>query len=609
MSVGSAARSAAGAAAGLLAGLGQAALLAAVGGELPAAGPGGADQPALGVALLACTGGVLGVAYAWLFRPASYAESLMSGMAFGVLGWLALPLSLLPAAAGAGPRWEAAAVAAGLPALFGYLAQGALLGVGYHALVDQVSRRIGLEDVERPAPRSPRPVERRVVVLGGGFAGVATAQHLEKLFGADERVAITLVSGTNHLLFTPMLSEVTSSGVEAQHIGPPLRSFFRRTTVIQREAAAVDWAARAVRLAPKAGKAQPDVPFDHLVLALGAVPSFFGNQGVEAHAFTFKSLGDAILLRNHVIEMLERADAEPDEARRRELLTFVVAGGGFAGAELVGGLNDFVRGSLWYYPRARPDEVALVLVHSGQRILPEMSAELADYARGRLEARGVTCRLGVRVADAADGAVVLSSGETIRAATFVWTAGNMPHPLLRGLGLALDGRGAVRTDDTLAVLNGHAPRDGASADGPAGRPYVWAVGDCASIPDAITGKTAPPTAQHALREARTLAHNIHAAIHGKPLVPFRYRSGGALAVLGHQTACAEIYGLKFSGLFAWWLWRMVYLGKLPSLEKRVRVALDWIVDIFFPRDIVQVPLPEGPARTGVKGQEAVGERR
>jgi NADH dehydrogenase len=348
--------------------------------------------------------------------------------------------------------------------------------------------------------------------------------------------------------------------------------------------------------------------------------------------------------------MLERADAEPEAAWRRPLLTFVVAGGGFAGAELIGGLNDFVRGSLWYYPRIRPEEVSVVLVHSGERILPELSAELAAYARARLEDRGVTCRLGVRLSGAGPGTVALNNGETIPAETLVWTAGNAPHPLLKTLGVALDNRGAVKTDETLAVVGGgpqpepgspSGPRQGAARPagkepvrrlgeevpraGPAdsgtptrwesgrplgegaalprygagnGRPgpWVWAVGDCAAVPDAYTGRTVPPTAQHALREARTAARNVHAAIRGKALKPFRYRSLGSLAVLGHQTACAELYGRKFSGLLAWWMWRMVYLGKLPTLEKRVRVALDWLVDIFFPRDIVQIHVPERDRR-------------
>jgi NADH dehydrogenase len=369
-----------------------------------------------------------------------------------------------------------------------------------------------------------------------------------------------------------MLSEVTAGGVEAPHISTPLRAFFGRTRVIEGEVKTVDFEARVVRLAPNGSRPQSDVSFDHLVFALGAVPNFFGLQGVEAHSFTFKSLVDAILIRNHVIQILENADAETDALSRKKRLTFVIAGGGFAGAELIGGLNDFVRGSLWYYPNIPPEDVSLILVHSRDRILPELSPALAEYARERMEARGVTFKLGARVADAAPGVVLLNHGETIATDTLIWTAGNSPHPLTRKLGLEVDKWGGVKADTTLAVP---------------GQSNVWAVGDCAAIRDARTGSPCPPTAQHALREAATLAHNIHAAIRGGKKKPFSYRSLGTLAVVGHQTACAEFFGLKFSGLLAWWMWRTIYLAKLPTLEKKLRVVLDWTIDLFCPRAIVQ----------------------
>jgi NADH dehydrogenase len=468
-----------GAAAGLLAGLISAGLLAALDGAPAFAGLGGTNQPGLALAIHLALSALMGAGYAWLFKPAGYAESLMSGSAYAVFWWALLPLSLLPVLMGSGPQWQAAAVAAAFPTLLGSLVQGGLTGLGYHILHGVAARRLGLPPAEEPtsvgsrgAPPQPQPAQvlpavRRtsVVILGGGFAGVTTAQYLERLFGADESVSITLVSDTNHLLFTPMLSEVTAGGVEAQHIGPPLRAFFHRTRVVRGEVQTVDLAARIVRLAsdpadphapPYAGT-QPDLPVDHLVLALGAVPNFFGNKGIEANAFTFKSLGDAILLRNHVIEMLERADAEPDPQRRKALVTFVVAGGGFAGAELVGGLNDFVRGALWYYPNIPPEDVSLVLVHSGDRILPELSAGLGEYAREKMATRGVTFKLGRRLADAGPGRVTLSDGEAIPTETFVWTAGNMPHPLPRALGLEVDRRGSVVTDLTLAVPHAAGP--------------------------------------------------------------------------------------------------------------------------------------------------------
>ena len=571
-------RIAVGITAGLLAGLSHVGLLAALNGSAAVAGLGGSDHLAVGLAIHLLLSAFVGTTYAWLFNPprpgmgaGSHAESLMSGLGYGLLLWILLSLSLIPILNGEGPRWQVEAVASAFAALLGYLFQGAIVGLGYPLLSSAVIRWLGPVEEAAAEPQPPM-VQHRIVILGGGYAGVTTAQHLERLFARDDSVAITLISKTNHFLFTPMLSEVTAGGVEAQHISTPLRAFFHRAQVIEGEVLTVDFQARVVRLTPDAGRPQPDIPFNHLVLALGAVPNFFGLQGVEAQAFTFKSLEDAILIRNHVIEMLERADAEADAKQRKARLTLVVAGGGFAGAELIGGLNDFVRGSLWYYPNIPVEDVSLILVHSRERILPELSTQLAFYAREKMEARGVTFKLGARLADAGPGMVKLNTGETIATETLIWTAGNSPHPFIGELGLEIDKRGAVITDATLAVP---------------GRPNMWAVGDCAAITDARTGEPCPPTAQHALREAATLAHNIHAAIRRETLKSFSYRSLGSLAVLGHQTACAEIFGMKFSGLGAWWMWRTIYLAKLPTLEKKIRVALDWTIDLFFPRDIVR----------------------
>ena len=322
-----------------------------------------------------------------------------------------------------------------------------------------------------------------------------------------------------------------------------------------------------------------ELTYDHLVLALGAVSSYLGMQNVQQLAFDFKTLLDAIRIRNHVIDMFERADSERDPARRQELLTFVVAGGGFAGAELAGALNDFARGVLADYQNLRAEDLRIILVHSRERILPELSASLAAYALERMAARGVTFKLNARLADARPGVVVLTPAEEIRAQTLVWTAGTAPNPLLKTLPVEHDRRGAVMVDSNLAVPS---------------HPGVWAVGDCAAITDAKTGQPCPPTAQFALREARTLAQNIHASLHGKSLKPFHFDALGALCVVGHHTACAELsvpFGrqkmVRFSGLLAWLMWRGIYLSKLPGLERKVRVLADWVIELFFPRDIVQ----------------------
>jgi len=367
-----------------------------------------------------------------------------------------------------------------------------------------------------------------------------------------------------------MLVEVATSGLEPTHISSPLRTSLKRTRVLRGRVTKIDLASRRIGVnddGPDGG-----LHYDQLVLALGSVSDCLGNSAVAENALEFKTLSDAMHIRNRVIDVFERADAEPDIECRHALLTFVVAGGGFSGAELAGGLNDFVRGMSADYPNLSTDDLRVILVHSRERILPELSESLASYAMQRMNERGVTFRLNTRVIDARPGSITLSSGEEIAAETFIWTAGASPNPILKELPVKRDNRGAVLVNRTLAIL---------------GYANVWALGDCASVPDTKPGKTCPPTAQAAINQAAVLAHNIRASLLGRPLKAFRFKSLGSLCIVGYHTACAEIKGLKFSGLFAWLLWRGVYLSKLPGLERKVRVLTDWTLELFFPRDIVQ----------------------
>jgi NADH dehydrogenase len=535
-------------------------------------------RPLVGILL----GLAVGIVFAVSFRPAehAYADSLMSAAALGVPLWALVNIMVIPLVSAQMPEWDAAGMRAHCPELVGWVSYGAVLGLLVKWFDTLAVWLLG------PEPETPPPAElkkRRIVILGGGFAGMETAVALENLLGGDPTVAITVASETNALLFTPMLAEVAGSSLEPSHISSPLRTSLHSAEFLRGRVTRIDLEKRRVVL--ETGKlpgTQPEpvreLEFDHLVLALGSVSNFYGLTNVEKCAFNFKSLLDAIRIRNHVIEMFERADREIQAEPRRAMLTIVVAGGGFAGVELAGALNDFCRGILADYPNLPAEDLRIILVHSRNRILPELSETLGAYAVRSMTARGVTFKLNTRLLDARPGVVVLSDGE-VPAETLVWTAGVAPSPLLEGLPVQRDKRGAVIVESTLAVP---------------GHPGLWALGDCAAVTDGKTGKPCPPTAQFALREAGTLARNIKASLAGGPLKPFHFDSLGALCVVGHQTACAELTvpfarqkSMRFSGLLAWLMWRGIYLGKLPGLERKVRVLLDWTIELFFPKDIVQ----------------------
>jgi NADH dehydrogenase len=427
----------------------------------------------------------------------------------------------------------------------------------------------------------------RIVIIGGGFAGTAIALRLERLFRRDDRVELTLVDSENFFTFTPLLPEVPSGSIQPKHIVFPLRALLKRTAVRQAEVKRVDLEHKVVVAAHCNACGDYTVPFDHLVLALGSVPNYFGLPGVAEHSLAIKSLADATALHAHVIDKLEHADLHTDPATRRRLLTFVVAGGGFAGVETLAELNDFVRGAGRFYPSITPDDVRMVLVHSGPRILPEVSESLSAYALRKLQSRGVEALLNTRVLESGAGQVRLSNGEEIDASTFVWAAGTSPSPILDLLDVPRV-RGRVQVDATMAVVD---------------RPGIWAVGDSAAIPDVVTGGMCPPTAQYALRQGKRLAENIAASIRGGTTQPFQFKALGLLAGLGRRCAVAELLGLRFSGFIAWWLWRTIYLMKLPGFERKLRVAIDWTLDLFFPRDIVYLrPLHavRGPAAVSHK---------
>ena len=410
----------------------------------------------------------------------------------------------------------------------------------------------------------------RIVIAGGGFAGLYAAKQFERTLARRPDIEVTLISHENFILFTPMLHEVAAGDLLPGDIVNPLRRILRRVHVVVAEVEAIDLTTRSVRCRNALQDVERTFEFDHLLLALGAETNFFDTPGVRDWAVTMKNLADAALLRNRMVALLEEASLHNDEATQKELLTFVTAGGGFSGAETTGAVNDFLRETARFYPAVKPEMIRTILVHGGEYLLPELGEELGRYAERKLKKRGVAVMTGALV-KSYDGSVVqVNDGTSISAATLIWTAGAKPSPVVESLACPKE-RGRILVDDCLAV---------------AGIPGLWAAGDCAAVPDG-TGKFYPPTAQHGMREAVVAAENIAHAIAGEPLKAFRYKTVGMLASLGHHTGVAKFFGMKFSGFVAWWMWRSVYLAKLPRLAKKLRVAVDWTLDLFFGREIEQ----------------------
>ena len=418
-----------------------------------------------------------------------------------------------------------------------------------------------------------RPRKKRIVILGGGFGGVYAAMYLEKLLARRSAVEICLVSHDNFFLFTPMLHEIAASDLEITNIVNPLRKLLRKVEVLVGDVNQIDLPNKRVLISRGYRNDSKQIDYDHLVIALGSITNFYDIPGLAGLAVAMKSLRDAIQLRAQIIRHLEEANSECNLADRQSLLTFVVAGGGFAGVETVAALNDFVREALPFYPNLREDMLRVLLVHSGTVILPELGESLGRYAEKVLARRGVEIRLKNRVKSVTESEVFLADGVSIPSRTLVWTAGTVPSPIISSLPCAKE-RGRLLVNQFLGVPDW---------------PDVWAVGDCAFVPDIRNpGKSHPPTAQHAIREGKVVAQNIAAALLGRPLRSFSFKTIGLLASLGRRTGVARIFGFNFSGFFAWWMWRTIYLSKLPGLDKKVRVAFDWTLDLLFPKDVCAV---------------------
>jgi NADH:ubiquinone reductase (H+-translocating) len=409
----------------------------------------------------------------------------------------------------------------------------------------------------------------RILILGGGFGGLYAALEFERR--NDPRFEVTVVNRENFFLFTPMLHEIAASDLDLTNIVNPVRKMIQRVNFFCGDVDKIDIERKRVTVSHGFVRHSHDLEYDHLVLALGSVTNFFNLPGVAERALTMKSLGDAIQLRNRLIAHLEEADTECAKAERRSLLTFVVAGGGFAGVETIASINDFLRDALPFYPNLKEDMLRVVLVHPGEFILPELGEKLGRYADKKLRSRGVEIFSKSKVAAVRSREIELANGEKIVSSTLIWTAGVSPNPTLDLVACPKE-RGRIKVNANLEVEG---------VDG------IWALGDCALVPDAATGGYCPPTAQHASREGKVLAHNIIASVAGKPKKPFRFKTLGLLAAIGRRTGVARILGVNFSGFIAWFLWRSIYWSKLPRVEKKVRVAIDWALDVFFSKDFVQ----------------------
>ncbi len=448
--------------------------------------------------------------------------------------------------------------------------------------IDSYQKHVELIHGEKPIQLT------RILILGGGFAGIEVLRQLQKTFQNDIRIDITLVSRDNFFLFTPMLPEISSGMIETRHIVTPLRAFCNRAKFYETEIESIDLEKKEVVITHRIGKHTKPIEwrshmlkYDYLVLALGSETNFFGVSEAAKQAFTLKNLGDAIVLRNHVINMLEQADIEHEDIDlRKRLLTFVVVGGGFSGIEIVGELNDFILDSIkYFYHNLQKSYARIILINSGGRILPEVTEDLADFALREIRKNGVEVLLNTRVVEVTSDNVKLDQGTIITTQTIIWAGGGKPQTLLSALSCEHDKSGRIMTNNYLEVA-GYTDS-------------IMALGDCACVTDPNTGKPYPPTAQHALRQGKVAAINLISKIKAQEnhKETFDYKTKGVMTLIGKRNGVGVILGHKVHGFAAWWFWRSYYLVNLPTVEKKLRVLVDWIIDLFFKRDVTRLKTP------------------
>jgi len=563
----------------------------------------GSGEPAAGFAFHILVATVIGIVVGVvLYRAFGVSLSrLRNGVLYGlgvgmvVLVAFAIPVSMAviaPAAAGlvsedpsmAAPRPEPAV------AITDSAISHAIWGVTAGTVATALTRRLGanyrchrcdIEFSKRPTYAehvsrmhgSGAPLLRRILVLGGGYAGIGVLRRLQREFEDSVDTSITIVSEDNFFLSTPLLAEMATGHVEPRHISTPIRTFCRRARYYHASVESIDLDGRSVMIRRTVDGKAVEMRYDHLVLALGGQTNYYGNSSVEEHALTIRTLEDALALRNRIITMLEGADQEDGAAEQESMATFVVVGGGFSGVETAGAIHDFVTESAErYYRNIEPSAVRVVLVSAGP-ILPEIG-DLGPYAERAMGRRGVEIIKGAKLVEASPHAATLDNGKIIPCMTIVWAGGVRASPVVAALDAEHGAGGRVSVNECLQV---------------AGRPEVHALGDCAHLVNARTGRPYPPTAQNAIRQAAVAAHNVASAVRGRGSQRrFDYASAGSMAMIGRRDGVAVLFGLRLRGVLAWLLWRNYYLSRLPSAEKRLRVAIDWLVDLYVPSDVTRL---------------------
>ncbi len=434
---------------------------------------------------------------------------------------------------------------------------------------------------------------KRILILGAGFGGSAVATELSHLLRGEGNGEITLVDADNYLLFTPMLTEAAGGELDTRHIVGRVQHLADRVKFIQGQVIKIDVAAKSVTVlvgAPELDPVERTLWADHVVIGLGSVTSYHHIPGVEEHSFGMKKLEDAAVVRKHALKCLERAALEDDPEKRKSLMTFVVGGGGFTGVETMAALNDMMREVRKRFPALKREQVRTVLIHQGDRLLPEITGELSAYAQKKLVERGVVVQLNREVSGAGDGYVEVKGEGKIPTRTLIWTAGETPSPAIATADCKKGEHGGIVVDSCCQVP---------------GHPGIWALGDNAEIPNPDGSGNYAPTAQNATREGKQIARNIVEALHGCPAQPFRYTPMGELALVGRRTGVARVFGWNFSGVIAWAMWRAVYLAKMPDGAQQIRILMDWIFDMTLGREITPLsPEAGSPAERAISSDLA-----